>query len=128
MSKQITYKRFSANHTKYLDKISSRLEPHTYMEASTSFQWVEAMKKELSALADNETWDIVPKLHNMKTIGSKWVYKIKYKADGEIERNKARLVAKGYTQREGLDYNETFSPIAKLVSIRTLLAIASVKN
>ena len=86
------------------------------------------MAAEIAALEANNTWTLTPLPTDKKSIGCKWVYKIKYKADGFIERYKARLVVKGFTQKEGTDYFETFSPVAKMVSVKVLLAIASIKG
>ncbi|KAA0066313.1 putative Cysteine-rich RLK (RECEPTOR-like protein kinase) 8 [Cucumis melo var. makuwa] len=76
----------------------------------------------------NQTWSIVPLPKGKNSIGCRWVYMIKHKADGSIERYKACLVAKGYTQQEGLDYFETFLPVAKMVTVKTLLTIAVAKE
>ncbi|KAL9451744.1 hypothetical protein AB3S75_013334 [Citrus x aurantiifolia] len=86
------------------------------------------MEDEITALEKNNTWTLTHLPDGKKAIGSRWVYKIKYQSDGTIERYKARLVAKGYTQTEGIDYHATFSPVAKLVTVRALLSLAAVKG
>ncbi|XP_058075536.1 uncharacterized mitochondrial protein AtMg00810-like [Magnolia sinica] len=86
------------------------------------------MSTELRALEDNSTWTLEPLPLGKKPIEYKWVFKTKLKADGSIERYKAWLVAKGYTQVEGLDYHETFAPVAKMTMVHCLLAVAATKN
>lgn len=86
------------------------------------------MDAELLALDKNQTWEIVDLPPNKKPIGCKWVYKIKYDAAGQIDRYKARLVAKGYTQEYGGDYTEVFSPVAKMATVRFLIAMATLQS
>ena len=124
----ISYSHLSNSHKAFTLAISTHTEPRFYHEAAHSPQWCEAMSKELTALEANHTWiltSLPPKKH---PIGCKWVYKLKFKSDGSIERYKARLVAKGYNQQEGLDYFENFSPVAKLVTVRSFVAIAAAKG
>ena len=86
------------------------------------------MQDELQALQDNHTWDIATCPAGVKPIGCKWVYTIKLRADGSIERHKARLVALRNRQEYGLDYEETFAPMAKMTTVRTIMALAVSKG
>ena len=86
------------------------------------------MEEKIQALAKNQTWDLVPKPKDVKPISCKWVYKIKSRPNGSIERYKARLVAWGFSQQYGLDYDEMFSLVAKIAIVHILLALAAIKS
>ncbi|KAK1649357.1 hypothetical protein QYE76_067162 [Lolium multiflorum] len=99
-------------------------EPSTVQEALNDPKWKAAMQEEFSALQSNNTWHLVPFIPGKNIIDCKWVFKVKRKADGTIDRYKARLVAKGFKQRYGIDYEDTFSHVVKASTIRLILALA----
>ncbi|KAA0050105.1 gag/pol protein [Cucumis melo var. makuwa] len=103
-------------------------DPLSYKQAMNDVdkdQWVKAMDLEMESMYFNSVWELVDLPEGVKPIGCKWIYKKKRDSAGKVQTFKVRLVAKGYTQREGVDYEETFSPVAMLKSIRILLSIAT---
>jgi histone deacetylase 1/2 len=103
-------------------------EPHNINEALENKNWKNAMDLEYSALMKNKTWHLVPPKKGTNIIDCKWVYKIKRRAGGSLDRYKARLVAKGFKQRYGIDYEDTFSPVVKASTIRVILSVALSKG
>lgn len=97
----------------FIHTLSSHHTPRSIDEAFADPNWVRAIEEELEALEKNNTWKLVPLPAGKRQVGCKWVFSIKYKADGSLDRYKARLVAKGFTQTYGVDYLETFSPVEK---------------
>ncbi|GJT28057.1 retrovirus-related pol polyprotein from transposon TNT 1-94 [Tanacetum coccineum] len=102
----------------------STIEPKNVNEALTDDSWIVDMQEELNQFIANDVWELVPQPRNMTIIGTKWVFRNKLDKNGIVSRNKARLVAQGYNQQEGIDYDETYAPVARLESIRILLAYA----
>jgi hypothetical protein len=105
--------------------LAADAEPSTYHKAADHKEWKQAMSEELKSINDNKTWTLTDAPPGVKPIGLKWVFEIKRDADGNITRHKARLVAKGYVQRAGVDFDEVFAPVARMESVRFLLAIAA---
>ena len=108
-----------------ISKIENKHEPSTLKEASKHECWMEAMKVEYEALIKNKTWDLVPYPNEKNVIGNKWIYKVKFNSIGDIEKYKARLVAKGFAQKYGIDYEETFAPVAKMPIARIILTLSA---
>ena len=86
------------------------------------------MHEKLNQFVRNDVWELAPRPENVHVIGTKWIFKNKIDEDGEIIQNKSQLVAQGYTQVEGVDFNESFAPVARLKSIRILMSIACIMN
>lgn len=86
------------------------------------------MNEEIKMIEKNNTWELVEKPEDKEVIGLKWVYKVKYNEDGSIQKYKARLVAKGYSQQPGIDFNETYAPVVRMETIRSVLALCLLLN
>jgi histone deacetylase 1/2 len=120
----ITKPRLDVNGTIKYSLACSTGEPTDVQEALGDSHWKQAMDEEYNALVRNNTWHLVKAPQGKNVIDCKWVYKIKRKADGSLDRYKARLVAKGFRQRYGIDYEDTFSPVVKIATVRLVLGIA----
>lgn len=112
----------------FLSSLDHLSIPSSYKQAAETREWSHAMQEELDALIKNNTWELVPRPANQPIVGCKWVYTVKLRPDGSLERHKARLVAQGYKQKYGIDYGETFAPVAKMTTVRTLIAVSAVRN
>ena len=101
------------------------LEPTTYEEASRHQVWKDAMTEVFQSIMKNDICEVVPRPEGKSVVTSKWLFKIKHGADGSMEKHKDRFVARGFSQKEGIDYDETFAPMARYTSIRTIIVISS---
>ncbi|GKG08181.1 retrovirus-related pol polyprotein from transposon TNT 1-94, partial [Tanacetum coccineum] len=112
----------------YYDAFLTSVKPKTYKDALTQSRWIEAMQEELNEFECLEVWELVPRPDKVMVITLKWIYKVKFDEIGGILKNKARLVARGYRQEEGIDFEESFSPMAKLDAIQIFLAYVAHMN
>ena len=128
ISSFVSYNNLESSYKNFVLNITTTMPPKTFLEAIKSAEFTAAMKTEMTSLEDTGTWTVCELPPGKHPVGCKWVYTIKFNPDGTIERFKARLFAKGYTQIEGLDYIDTFSPVAKMGTVRLLLRLAASKN
>ncbi|KAE9586232.1 putative RNA-directed DNA polymerase [Lupinus albus] len=128
ISTHLSYDNLSSRHRFFSLSISTNTAPTHYHEVIQHDCWKDAIQNELTALEKNNTWTLTNLPKDKHAIACKWVFKIKHKAGGNIERYKARLVAKGYNQIEGVDYLDTFSPVIKMTTIRVILSFTAIFN
>ncbi|KAL5555898.1 hypothetical protein UlMin_038134 [Ulmus minor] len=125
MSHYVSNHHLSESNKLFVNQLSIVSIPNSVQEALADKRWKAAMDEEMKSLQKNETWELVDRPARKKPVGCRWIYTVKYQADGTIERFKARLVAKGYTQTYGIDYTDTFAPVAKINTVRVLLSLAA---
>jgi hypothetical protein len=109
-------------------RVIQEVEPTCFEHVVRNPKWDNAMDEKMVMLDVNVIWELVALPKDKKEIGCKWVYKIKHNADGSMNRYKARLVAKGYAQIYGINYEETYSPVAKMTTVRAIIAMAIAKG
>jgi hypothetical protein len=109
-------------------RVIQEVEPTCFEQAVGNLEWDNAMDEEMAALDAYATWELVVLPEDKKAIGCKWVYKVKHNVDGSMSRYKARLVTKGYVETYGIDYEDTYSPIAKMTTVRAIIARAVAKG
>ena len=98
-------------------------EPSSYEEVAGQLVWRDSMMEEYQSIMINDIWDVVPRPEGKFVVTSKWMDKIKHATDGNVEKYKAIFVARGFSQKEGIDYNETFSHVSKYTSIRAIISL-----
>lgn len=125
ITKYVSTDKLPPQHQAFVQEMENIKIPIKIEEALQNPKWAEAMEVEMDALHKNETWSIVSLPPDKKPVGCKWIFTLKHRAGGKIDRYKARLVAKGYTQSYGIDYQETFAPVAKMNTVRVLLSLAA---
>lgn len=124
----VSYSHLSPESKAYTSTLDSYPIPRNVITALAHPGWRQAMEDELGALRDNHTWDLEPLPPGKRIVGCRWVFTVKLHPDGSLHRLKARLVAKGYSQAYGIDYDETFSPVAKMPSVRICIALAAIHH
>jgi len=122
---RLIYDGYVARHYAYMAKVVQDVEPNCFEDANGRALWDKAMDEEMAALDVNRTWELVLLPEGKKAIGCKWVYKMKHNSDVSISMYKARLVAKGYAQTHGIDYEETFALVAKMATMRAVIAVVA---
>jgi len=123
IQKGVSTRRTVSNYCKHMAFVS-QVEPESISESLKDESWIATMHEKLNQFTRNDLWTLVPRSDQMNIIGTKWIFRNKLDESGVITRNKARLVAKEYNQEEGIDYDETFAPVARLEAVRLLLAFA----
>ena len=101
-------------------------ESSSYEEAASKQVWVDAMIEEYKSIMKNDVWEIVPRPTGKSVVTYRWLQKIKHAIDGSVEQYKAKFVVRSFTQKEGIDYDETFAPVARYTTIRTIISLAAV--
>ncbi|GKA58572.1 ribonuclease H-like domain-containing protein [Tanacetum coccineum] len=123
IEKHVNYSKLNSVNYCFATTLNKSVEPSTYYDVVKDAGWVEAMNNEIEALIRKNTWTITDLPIGRKAIDNKWLYKITYKSTGQVDKFKARVVAKGFSQKEGIDFDETFSPVVKIVTVRCLICI-----
>ncbi|KAL5553897.1 hypothetical protein UlMin_041298 [Ulmus minor] len=124
IEKYVAFRKLLPSYKAFVSNLDGVQIPTTIQEALKVPTWKKAMEDEIWVLESNGTWTLTELPYGKKLVGCKWIFTVKYKADGSIERFKAKLVAKGFTQSYGIDYQETFAPIYKLNTVWVLLSLA----
>ena len=124
----MSLKHLSPADKNFIVRLNTTIIPNTVSEALTKRVWKDAMREEMSVLDKNKTWEIIERPKGKNIVDCKWIFTLKYKADGSLKGHKAKLIAKGYTQTYGVDYQETCAPFAKINTVRILLSLAAHYN